>query len=92
MSTGLIKAPSNKTVYIGQTAHFYFESHSSCDISALINNEHSCPHSNTVGNITYLDCSISNAQLSDDGTSISVCVFCILKYLINQESIYLIRK
>ena len=76
MSTGLVKAPTNKTVYIGQTAHFYFETHSSCHISALINNKHSCPNSNTVGNITYVDCSIHNAQLSDDGTSISVCVFC----------------
>ena len=76
MSTGLIKAPSNKTVYIGQTAHFYFETHSSCYISALINNKHSCPLSNTVGNITYVDCSITNAQLSDNGTRISACIFC----------------
>ena len=76
MSTGLIKAPTNKTVYIGQTAHFYFESHNSCVISALIKNEHSCQTSNTVGNITYVNCSISNAQLTDDGASISACVFC----------------
>ena len=76
MSTGLVKAPSNKTVYIGQTAHFYFETHHTCHISALINNKHSCPNTNTVGNITYVDCSISTAQLSDDGTRISACIFC----------------
>ena len=80
MSTGLIKAPTNKTVYIGQTAHFYYETHSTCHISALIKNEHSCQTSNTVGNITYVDCSISNAQLADDGTSISACVFCGVNY------------
>ena len=85
MSTGdnndLITAPTNETVYAGHTANFYSETHSSCNIWTYINS-HICTTtdgqsvSNTVGNITYSNCSIYNTQLSDDRTCIVIHVYC----------------
>ena len=56
--------------------------HSSCSIWTYING-HICTTttngqsvSNTVGNITYSNCSIYNTQLSDDGTCVIVRVYC----------------
>ena len=81
-NSALITAPTNKTVYVGHAANFYSETHSSCNIRTYVNG-HICTTtingrsvSNTVGNITYSNCSIYNTQLSDDGTRIVVRVYC----------------
>ena len=67
---------------MGQSVNFYSETHSLCNIRTYING-HICETttnvqsvSNTVGNITYSNCSIYNTQLSDDGTRIVVHVYC----------------
>ena len=80
-NSALITAPTNKTVYVGHAANFYSETHSSCNIRTFINGQictttNGQSISNTVGNITYSNCSIYNTQLSDDGTRIVVHVYC----------------
>ena len=80
-NSALITAPTNKTVYVGHAANFYSETHSSCNIRTFINGQictttNGQSISNTVGNITYSNCSIYNTQLSDDGTRIVVRVYC----------------
>ena len=75
---GLIRVSVNTTVYLGQTAVFYSETLLQCSMRAYINNcrvQENRHHSDSINNITYSNCTLSNVKISDDGTRIDVCIF-----------------
>ena len=76
---GLIRAPVNTTVYVGQTAVFYSETLQQCSMRVYVNDcrvQDDRHHSDTINNITYSNCILfSNVKISDDGTRIDVCIF-----------------
>ena len=75
---GLISPPVNTTVYVGQTAVFYSETLGQCSMRAYINNcrvQDGRHHSPTINDTTYSNCTISNVQISDDGTRIDIYIY-----------------
>ena len=75
---GLISSPLNKTVYVGQTAVFSSQTLQKCHPMAYINDcrvhDDQCLLT-SFNEISYLNCTISDAQLSDDGTRIDMYIF-----------------
>ena len=75
---GLISPPVNTTVYVGQTAVFSSQTQVQCDPMAYFSDckvqDDQCLLT-SFNNISYLNCTISDAQISNDGTRIDMYVF-----------------
>ena len=75
---GLISPPLNTTVYVGQTAVFSSQTQVQCDPMAYFNDckvqDDQCLLT-SFNNILYLNCTISDVQISDDGTRIDTYLF-----------------
>ena len=75
---GLISPPVNTTVYVGQTAVFSSQTLEQCHPRAYINNcrvqDDQCLLT-SFSEILYLNCTISDAQISNDGTRIDMYVY-----------------
>ena len=75
---GLISPPVNITVYVGQTAVFSSQTLPQCFLRAYFNDckvqDDRCLFA-SFNESSYLNCTISNAQLSDDGTKIDMYIF-----------------
>ena len=75
---GLISPPVNTTVYVGQTAVFYSETLQQCSMRVYVNNcrvQDDRHHSDSINNHTFSNCTLSNIQISDDGTRIDVYIY-----------------
>ena len=74
----MISPPVNKTVYVGQTAVFSSQTLVQCHPMTYFNDcriqDDQCLLT-SFNNILYLNCTISNVQISDDGTRIDMYVF-----------------
>ena len=75
---GLISPPVNTTVYVGQTAVFSSQTLEQCYPRAYINDcrvqDDQCLLTN-FNEILYLNCTISDVQVPDDGTRIDMYLF-----------------
>ena len=75
---GLISPPVNITVYVGQTAVFSSQTSEQCYLRAYFNDcrvqDDQCLLT-SFNEILYLSCTISDVQLSDDGTRIDMYIY-----------------
>ena len=76
---GLISPPVNTTVYVGQTAVFSSQTLVQCHPMAYFNDckaqDDQCLLTTSFNKILYLNCTISDVQLSDDGTRIDMYIY-----------------